>query len=237
MTSVRSPISTPLGLDDAPGEDQVEAAAQPTMRGRRCVLPSISGTPAALGKPSFAVSVPTRRSHQSASFEAPGEGVARDRRDRRLRRGQPREAERAVGPRSEPPLASFSSVVASVTDFRSAPAQKAFASRQHQHPRLVVLDEPLVAFEQGVGCLGVDGVAAFGTGDGEERGRAGALVVDLVAHLPSSTGRTGHCFSSGRGSNAFFWGRGRRARGVPRNAGAGRRRSRCSRRSRPAGRR
>ena len=98
----------------------------PTMRGRRWVPPSISGTPQRRsGKPSRAVSVPIRRSHQSASSRPPA-------------RAQPEIAAiagfdgvRRVNP-SGPSgrsashcFATSGSLAASESDFRSAPAQKA----------------------------------------------------------------------------------------------------------------
>ena len=95
------------------------ARPSPTIRGRRWVPPSISGTPQRRsGKPSVEPSAAIRRSHHSASSRPAGQAPARDRGDRRLGRRQAGEAERPAG-RVEARRRSVSIAL------RSAPAQKA----------------------------------------------------------------------------------------------------------------
>ena len=97
-TSVTRPIRSASSASTMrPVRIMSSARPRPTMRGRRWVPPSISGTPKRRSvKPSLASSVAIRRSHQSASSRPAGEAPARDRGDRRLGRDQAREAERAV---------------------------------------------------------------------------------------------------------------------------------------------
>ena len=148
-TSVSRPIASASSASTMrPLRIRSRPRPMPTMRGRRWVPPSISGTPQRRsGKPSLARLGADPQVAPERQLEAAGERVARDRGDRRLRRGQAGEAERpVVAAAASHCSATFGSVAASDTDFRSAPAQKACSSPgQDQDPGLVVGDEVAVA--------------------------------------------------------------------------------------------
>ena len=145
----------------------------PTIRGSRCVPPSISGTPKRRSvKPKRALGVATRRSHHSASSKPPARhqpdtaaivGFGEARRVKpsgpsgRSSRGPMRVERLQVGAGAERLLAR---------------------ARDDEHARAVVGDERAEGLVQRLGGRAVDRVAALRAVDGDDRGGAGALVVD-----------------------------------------------------------
>ena len=104
-TSVTSPQpSASAASTTRPVRIISSARPMPTIRGSRCVPPSISGTPKRRSvNPSFAVSVATRRSHHSASSRPPARHQPEIAAIVGFDARQPREAQRTVGRALEPP--------------------------------------------------------------------------------------------------------------------------------------
>ena len=158
------------------------------MRGRRWVPPSISGTPKRRSvKPSLASSVAMRRSHQSASSSPPARhqpeiaaivGLGE------IRREKPSGPSWKLEPRPE--------ALDRLEVGAGAEGQLAGAG-DHQHARLVVVDEVPVGLGQQAGGGPVDRVAALLAVDRDDRRRAAALVGDRVGHAreASQTVHTG----------------------------------------------
>ena len=181
-TSVTSPMRSASSTSTMrPLRRRSSARPLPTIRGSRCVPPSISGTPKRRSvKPKRALGVATRRSHHSASSKPPA-------------RHQPEiaaivgfgEASR-VKPSGPSGRSSRGPSVSSA--FRSAPAQNASspAAGQHEHARLVVGDEAPEGLVQRLGGRAVDRVAALGPVDRDERGGAGALVATTAQRRATS---------------------------------------------------
>ena len=161
------------------------ARPMPTMRGSRCVPPSIRGTPQRRSKrPKVEPSVAIRRSHHSASSTPPA-------------RHQPEIAAIAGldGVRRVKPIGPSGWSGSSVAiDFRSAPAQKATspapvrtitrasssASKRRNPSRSSSAVGPSTALRRS------------GPVDRQDRGAAGALVADgLLAHARDGIGQSG----------------------------------------------
>ncbi len=149
------------------------ARPSPTMRGRRWVPPSISGTPQRRsGKPRRESSVAIRRSHHSASSRPAGEREAGDRGDGRLGGRQAGEAHR--------PLRRGEALAEGLERLQVGAGAERDAARagEHQHARLLVGLEAQVGLVQRRGGGAVDGVAPLLAVDRQQRGGAAALVAD-----------------------------------------------------------
>ena len=98
-TSVTRPIASASWASIVrPVRTRSSARPVPTIRGSRCVPPSISGTPQRRSaQPKVAVVVGDAQVAPERELEAAGEAVAGDRGDRRLGRREAGEAERAAG--------------------------------------------------------------------------------------------------------------------------------------------
>ena len=165
------------------------ARPRPTMRGRRWVPPSISGTPQRRsGKPRVEPSAAIRRSHHSASSRPPARHQPGDGGDRGLGRREAREAERALRGRRGGPEGLDRLEV-------GAGAERDVAGAgEHEHARLVVGLEAAVAVAQRLGGRAVDRVAALRAVDREQDGGgADALVADRLGER----GWGGPCAPSG----------------------------------------
>ena len=163
----------------------------PTTSGRRCVPPSISGTPKRRSvKPRPAVSVAIRRSHHSASSRPPA-------------RHQPEIAATVgfdgvsrlnpIGPSGRAATASSTSEVSLRARLGhrlqvGAGAERLWAlAGEHQHPRLLVALELAEAVEQQRGGLDVDGIAPLAPVDRQDGGGPRPLVANLGRHQPRAT--------------------------------------------------
>ena len=142
------------------------ARPRPTTRGRRCVPPSISGTPQRRsGKPSCEPADAIRRSHHSASSRPPARHQPSIAAIVGLRRRQPGEAERALrrlearGERGD-----------RLQVGAGAEAHAAGAG-DDQHARVVVGLEGAVGLQQPLGRRPVDGVAPRRAVDRQQRRR------------------------------------------------------------------
>jgi hypothetical protein len=165
-------------LDDAPGEDEVQAATQADDAGQalRSAIDE-RDPPAPLGEAELR---PLGRDAQVApqrQLQAAGQAPAGDRGDRGLGRRQTGEAQRAarVGEARGEGLDRLEVGPGAERDVAGA--------REHEHAGLVVGLEAEVAVAQRLGGLPVDRIAALGTVDGQHRCGADSLVADLVGHV------------------------------------------------------
>ena len=152
------------------------ARPRPTMRGRRCVPPSISGTPQRRsGKPSVEPRPDDAQVAPQRELEAAGQAPAADRGDRRLAT-----AVRRVKPSG--PVGRVEALGEGLDRLEvGARAERdAAGAGEDQHARVVVGLEARRRPRAARGGRPVDGVAALRAVDGQDRGGADPLVADLV---------------------------------------------------------
>ena len=163
------------GVDDAAGEDQVQRAPEPDDP-RQPLRAAVDqrDAPAPLGEAELR---PGRRDPQVApqrELEAAGQAPALDRGDRRLRRRQPREPERALGR-----LQARGERLDRLQVGARAEAHAAGAG-DDEHARVVVGLERAERLEQPLGGRPVDGVAPRLAVDRQDGRGARPLVAHLV---------------------------------------------------------
>ena len=162
-----------LGGDHATGQDHVEGPAEAD-DSRQPLRAAVDQGHAEA--PLREAEGRTARGHAQVApqgeLEPAGQAPARDRRDRRLRRDPPGEAERPLRqhqPRDE--RLDGLEVGAGAEGLLAA-------AGEHEDARLVVGLEALDGTGEQLGGGPVDGVTALGTVDGEHRGGAAVLVAD-----------------------------------------------------------
>ena len=171
-TSVTRPIACASSASTIrPVRIRSSARPSPTMRGSRCVPPSISGTPQRRsGKPSVESSRGDPQVAPQRQLEPAGQAPAGDRGDRRLRRDHAREAERAAR------VVQARAEALDRLQVGAGAERHAAGAGEDQHARVVVGLEAVVGVGDQLGGGPVDRVAPLLAVDRDERRGAAALV-------------------------------------------------------------